>query len=161
MAHSLTDTVDRCPVCGVELAARPCWPFFNGSCQHCGYLLWCFRVGADDVVVLSVVPDVMPEHKDIERLCEALIRSGEVARVVVDLSDIDYLDSLLTARFVALHRGIRAAEGRFVLCGLNRLVRDTLHYYKLDEHFELADQSSDGSTGLDDDSIESTVAGDP
>ena len=161
MANSLTDTLDYCPVCGVELAARPRWPFFNASCQQCGYLLWCCRVGAGDVVTLSVLPDVMPEHEDIERLCQVLIRSGEVARVVVDLSEVESLDSLFTARMVAFNRRIRAAQGRLVLCGLNQFLRDTLHRYKLDEYFELVEQSPDASTGLDDDSIESTVARDP
>lgn len=91
------------------------------------------------MVVLEVTPGITPEHEDIERVSEALVGSGGVVRVIVDLSDVGLISSVFAARLVALNKRIRTAKGRLILCGMNQLVRETFQGCRLDRLFEISD----------------------
>jgi anti-anti-sigma regulatory factor len=90
----------------------------------------------DDVVVLSVLPDRTPEHSDIERLAESLVRCGGVLRVVADLSDVG-ISSAFVARLVALNKRVVAANGKLVLYGLSPFLRDAFVDSRLDKVFDI------------------------
>lgn len=130
-------TTYRCPICNIALPSRPRTGPFEVSCADCGYPLWCCQVFADDNVVIEAISGKTPEHRDIERLCDALTASGSVGRVVVDLSDVELISSAFAARLVALNKRIRAANGRLLLSGLSRFVRDTFRGSRLDRVFEI------------------------
>lgn len=127
----------RCPICNIALPSRPRTGPFEVSCSDCGYPLWCCQIVVDDVVVLEAISGKTPEHMDIEHLCDALTASGRVRRVVVDLSDVELISSALAARLVALNKRIRAANGRLLLSGLSRFVRDTFRGSRLDRVFDV------------------------
>jgi len=85
------------------------------------------------------VPDITPELEHIDRLCEKLGRSGDIQRVIVDLSALDVTNTAMAARLVALNKRIKSAGGKLILCGLNRIVLDTFHGCRLDKVFEICD----------------------
>jgi len=93
----------------------------------------------DDVAVLCVIPGRTPEHTEIELLADSLINSGQVARVVVELSTLDFMSSAFIARLVALNKRTQAAEGRLILCGLHPFVREAFHDSRLERVFEISD----------------------
>lgn len=80
-----------------------------------------------------------PEHAEVEQLCDAIVAARSTPHVVVDLCEIEFIGSALTARLIAFNKRIRAVGGRFVLCGLCPFVRDTFHGSRLDRVFEVAD----------------------
>ena len=60
----------QCPVCGMRVAAQAALPAYDTPCPDCGYSLWCRKRMADGEVILSVLPNRIPQHTDIERLAE-------------------------------------------------------------------------------------------
>jgi anti-anti-sigma factor len=89
------------------------------------------------------MPGRIPEPRDVERLVGSLIRSGRIARVLLNLSKLDYLSSLLLARFVAMNRQIRAAGGTLYLCGLHPVVREIFETVGLAKSFQIVDREED------------------
>jgi anti-anti-sigma factor len=134
-----TSTIAHCPLCSVVLAPGTRTPPFDAPCPECGYTLWCSKKTVGGVVILEVTPGITPQHEDIERLAETFVRSGGLTRVIVDLSDLELISSVFAARLVALNKRIRAARGRLILCGINRLVRETFQGCRMDRLFEISD----------------------
>lgn len=137
-ALSETHAGTHCPVCGTVLPCQPHAPGLDVPCPDCGYLLWCRMRIAGGVVVLHAVPGVTPEHVDVERLCEKLAASREPPCVVFDMSDLELISSALTARLIAINKRVRAAKGKFILCGLCPFVLETFEGSRLDRVFNIA-----------------------
>jgi len=73
-----------------------------------------------------------------QTLREAL--SQEPARLIVDLSGVEYMDSSGLATLVAAMRSARSAPRvTMVLCGLNDTVRAIFEIARLDQFFEIAE----------------------
>lgn len=148
LAERREDLSYQCPVCDVTLTAEPALPTYDAPCPDCGYGLWCRKRKVDDVVVLSVLPDRTPELADIKRLTESLVRSCRVLRVVVDLSDLNFVNSAMMARLISLRRRVLAAKGRLVLCGLSPHVETVFSRTRIDSLFEIRDTSTDALSEL-------------
>jgi len=100
------------------------------------------------VVILEVTPGIMPEHQDIDSVAETLVRSANLRRVIVDLSDVELISSVFAARLVALNKRIRAAKGRLILCGMNRLARETFRGCRLDTLFDISEDEESALASL-------------
>ncbi len=148
LSGTSASTLCRCPLCSTVLSFRPHPPPYDAACQECGYPLWCFSRTVGDLIVLEVVSGTMPTHKEVHRLCDTLLASGSVPRVVVDLSDVEFVSSSFVARLVALNKRIQAADARLVLCGLRPVVREALHTSRLDEFFDIAEDEATALTSL-------------
>ena len=138
----------QCPACDAKLAAEPAMPTHDAPCPERGYYLWCRKRMVDDVAVLDILPDRIPERPDIERLVESLVGSGGVPRAVLDLSRLQFIVSLLLAKLVVLSREMQRNHGRLILYGLQPVVRDTLASTKLDTILEIADDEEAALAGL-------------
>ena len=138
----------HCPMCNTLLPTRPLPPPFHAPCPHCGYLLWCCKKTVEGVTVFGVIPGITPDVEDIESLSDVLVSGGGIPRVIVDLSDLELISSGFTARLLSLSKRIRSAQGRFILCGMNRFVRETLHGCRLDRMFEIADDQATALASL-------------
>jgi len=144
--NTLSETAEgtrcHCPVCNTLLPSRPNSPPFDAPCPHCGCLLWCCKKMVEGVIVLGVIPGITPDPPDITCVSDKLVGDGGIPRVIVDLSDVERISSAFAARLLSLSKRIRSAQGRFILCGLNRPVRETLHGCRLDRMFEIADDQA-------------------
>ncbi len=143
------DTIYRCPVCNAKMAIEPPPPPHDAPCAACGYPLWCRKRTVGDVVVLDVMRGRTPEHTDIVRLCESLVGCGNIPRVTVDLSELEFINSAFVARLVHLNKRIRAAKGRLVLCGMDHiLVWDAFYSTNLYKIFEISDSEETALANL-------------
>jgi len=146
---SPSDTLDGaegvltpCPVCGqqlqlaVEVSDRP---RRHVPCRECGHLVWFEKRMVGDVVVLDVFTGKTVGSEQIERASSALLRSGDVRRIILNLSSVKFASSSFIAGLVALHKKLRTAEGKLVLCELRPVVREVLHGARLDKFFDIAD----------------------
>lgn len=129
----------RCPLCSAKLAPHQLIPSLAMPCSDCGYFLWCRSRIVDEVVVLDVQPETTPEQKDVERLGESLVAARDVPRVVVNLSNLDYVSSLLMAKLLVLNRRLQGTGGALILCAMQPYVRQAFCSTKLDTLFEIAD----------------------
>jgi anti-anti-sigma factor len=89
-----------------------------------------------NAAVLDVLPDRVPV--DVGRLADSLVGSGDVTRIILNLSGIDHIDSLFLGRVIALHKHVKQYKGKLILCCLHR-VSDYLAVTKLDTILETAD----------------------
>lgn len=92
---------------------------------------------AGDVVILEVMPGRTPEHAEMERVADALLVSEDAPQVIANLSDLDFVNSALMARLVALNKRMRAAEGRLILCGMQPVVQAAFEDARLHKVFEI------------------------
>jgi anti-sigma B factor antagonist len=125
----------RCPVCGTEVAFEPAAPPYDAPCSECGHELWCRQRTVGDVAVLDILPGRTPEHWDIECVLKALEQKEGPIRVVLQMSDLDFVSSALVARLVAMNKGIQAAGGKLTLCGLRPVVQEAFARVRLDKAF--------------------------
>lgn len=133
-------TLYRCPVCNAEMPVEPPPPPHDASCAACGCSLWCRKRMVGDVVVLDVLPGRTPEHTDAVHLAKSLAARGGVPRVIIDLSELEFVNSAFVARLVHLNKRIRSANGRLVLCGMDSfLVWDAFYATNLYRVFDIAE----------------------
>jgi anti-sigma B factor antagonist len=133
----------RCPVCGNTLPFQPALPRFDAPCTECGAYLWCRQRASDEELILDAMPGRTPEIWDVERLVEALVQSGRIARVIFNMSALDFVSSSLVARLVALNRRIQAAGGKLILCGMHPVVLEIFERVRLDRAFHIVESEED------------------
>jgi anti-sigma B factor antagonist len=94
------------------------------------------------------MPDRRPEYQDIQDLCQSLLRSDRVPRVVVNLSELDMNDSAFLARLITLKKAMHSARGKLVLYGLRPFMREIFTYTRLDKFFDIYQRETDALDAL-------------
>ena len=130
-------SVYRCPICGNTLPWEAPLPRFDAPCSGCGGFVWCRQLEAAGGRVLEVLPDRVPEIKDLESLVTALSRNGPAGAVVCDLSRLEMVSSAFVARLVTLNKRLRTVGGRLELSGMAPVVRDVFRTLHLDQAFAI------------------------
>lgn len=138
----------QCPVCGMALSFVPSASHTEVACAVCGYPLWCWKSTRGTAVAFHVVAGRLPELPDVNRLGDSLVESGGITHVIVDLGELEFINSALVARLVDLHKRIRAWGGEVVLRGLSIMVRQVFTRTRLDSLFDITDTSEDASHPL-------------
>ncbi len=131
------DASYECPVCGARLTVDPPLPPHEAPCPACAYSLWCRKRMAGNVIILELLRGRTPEHPDMERVADVLLDSADAPQVIADMSELDFVNSALMARLVAMNKRIRAAEGRFKLCGMQPIVQTAFLDARLHKVFEI------------------------
>ena len=80
----------------------------------------------------------------IRRVIRELIDSGQ-RKIVLNLEDVDYIDSSGIGELVAAHSLVETAQGELKLLNLTRRVRDILQITRL---FTIFDVETDEATAL-------------
>ncbi len=133
--------ISRCPACGQALSDPLAFAPSAAPCPACGVLPWCSVTSQDGFVILDVLPGRTPDTEGLACFVETHVRASRRQAVLCDLTALDTLDSSLVGRLVFLHRRVRSAGHRLLLCGLCAQVRQELSILKLDRVFELVDDS--------------------
>lgn len=98
-------------------------------------------VNANDeqgVLVLSILKGFMQDLRleEFHGSYQPAVKEGK--RLVLDLSDLDYIDSKHLAALVVCYKRIAEAGGKIVFCGLKPAVRETFLVTRLDRIFTIA-----------------------
>ena len=147
-SEKIEKSLYRCPVCNARMAIEPPPPPHDAPCSACGYPLWCSMRLVGDVVVLDVMRGRTPEQTDVVRLAKSLVGREGIPRVVVDLSELDFVNSTFVARLVDLNKRIRAAKGKLVLCGMHLLVWDAFYGTNLYKIFDISENEESALANL-------------
>ncbi len=134
------DCAYQCPVCGNALPHVAPLPPFDAPCSECGSYLWCRLVVEREPAVLEVVPGRSPEPVEVERVVQSLLRRGKGVCVILDLSRLELINSSFMARLIMMNRRIRAEGGRFLLQGLQPVVREIFERARLGRALELVEE---------------------
>jgi anti-sigma B factor antagonist len=76
------------------------------------------------------------DEQEGEQLAD-LVREQGARKVLLDLDGADYISGLFVAKLVGLHRQIRAAGGRLVLCNLGKQVAEIFSLLHLHQVFPI------------------------
>ncbi len=115
----------RCDVCGHEFRLDPSRPTHDAPCPHCGSLCWF------DPPDEWVVPG-----DDLSNLLDEWEAAGRPRRVVVDFSEVKFLDSASLGRLIRLHMQLTQIGGRIRLEGLSDDIRRVFDLTKLTDMFD-------------------------
>jgi len=81
----------------------------------------------------------MPEPWEANQLVESLISKDVHARVVVDFSRLEIVDSSFVARLVSMNRRLRSVGGQLVLSNLSPIIREMFAQLRLDRAFDIVE----------------------
>jgi anti-anti-sigma factor len=102
----------------------------------------------DGTTVLDAISGKVAINQQLDKLSAVLIPHDRPPKVILNLSEIQFVSSSFIAGLVALHKRIRSADGKMVLCGLSPVVRETLNGAKLDRLLNLADSEQEALASL-------------
>jgi len=93
----------------------------------------------NDGFVLSPIGDVDLSRSPVLRLEIAQVQKKNPARVVIDLSQVPYMDSSGVATLVEAMQTTRRSKGKLILCGMQHKVRAIFEIARLDMVFVIVD----------------------
>ncbi len=95
-----------------------------------------------DVLVVGFTMRLLNDEENIEQLGQelfALVEQSNWLKLVLDLSNVDYLTSSVIGKLITLHRKLHRSQGKLVLFGLTEGVDAILRTSKLLTYFSVAD----------------------
>ncbi len=93
----------------------------------------------DGAVLVCPRGDVDMSRSPVLRQTLHDVQSRKPRRVVVDLAEVDYMDSSGLATLVEAMRAAKASNTRMVLCGMNDKVRAIFEIARLHHFFTIVD----------------------
>jgi anti-sigma B factor antagonist len=91
-----------------------------------------------DVTVVDVTGDITLYHSpDLRKTLLDLIKTQKVAYVIVNLTNVKYVDSAGVASLIEGLKAARDMKSRFSLYGLSRVAREVLELTRLLKVFEV------------------------
>lgn len=124
-----------CPVCGSRPRIEPSDPAGDAPCPRCGHLLWFAweDLGEDQVIRPS---DRRLDPGSLDRLIDSLaMRPG--LRLLIDMSEVQYLDSPALSKLIDLKRKLRAGGGRLRLQSVPPDLAEVFRITGLDRVFDV------------------------
>lgn len=95
-----------------------------------------------DVLVVGFTMRMLNDEENIEQLGQelfSLVEQYNWLKLVLDLSNVDYLTSSVLGKLITLHRKLHRIKGRLVLFGLSPGVDSILRTSKLLTYFSVAE----------------------
>ena len=95
-----------------------------------------------DVLVAGFTMRMLNDEENIELLGQelfSLVEQYNWLKLVLDLSNVEYLTSSVLGKLITLHRKLHRSQGRLVLFGLSPGVDSILRTAKLLTYFTVAD----------------------
>jgi anti-sigma B factor antagonist len=93
-------------------------------------------------VIVTFLRQQLTDEDNIEQLGEALfalLDKDARSRIILDLSQLDYVTSSVLGKFITLHRRLHRQGGALVLSAMQPNVREALRASRLLEYFQTAD----------------------
>ena len=94
------------------------------------------RAGDVVVLVLTLNNITMEDNEFLKKTVSTLLDEGN-KKILLDLSDTNFISSLVLASFVFMLKRAREAGGNLVMCSVKGLVEEVLSITDLDKVFEI------------------------
>ena len=128
-------TPNHCPVCGGHLKIEPSAPPGDAPCPRCGHLLWfTWEDTGVDQILKPTGNLFLPEEFD--SLLESLAMHPGM-RLVLDLSDVQYLSSAVLGKLINLKKKVGAVRGKVKLRCIHPDLLEVFRITRLDQVFEI------------------------
>jgi anti-sigma B factor antagonist len=102
-------------------------------------------------VIVTFVRQQLTDEDNIEQVGDALfalVEKDAHSRIILDLSQLDYITSSVLGKFITLHRRLHRLGGAVVLCAIQPNVRESLRASRLLDYFQTADSVEDAHAAL-------------
>jgi len=129
----------ECPVCGETVVVGPLQLPGEVSCPKCGHVLWFHRRVVNGITIIDAISGKVAINQEIDKVSGVIIQDGNPPSVIMNLANIQFVSSSFIAGLVALHKRMRNAKGKMVVCEMSPIVRETLHGAKLDKLLNIVD----------------------
>jgi anti-anti-sigma factor len=128
-----------CPACGSAIMIEPSVRAGDVPCPHCGHGLW-FTLAWEDAGSTAVIKPTCVDLRaeDLELL---IARSSEMPlrmRLVLDLSDVQYMPSAAIASLLTFKKKLAARSGTLTLENLHPSLLEVFRITRLDRVFDIA-----------------------
>lgn len=94
-----------------------------------------------DVVVGQFSVSRLSDDQNIEQLGHdlfALVEQFDKRKVVLSMSNVEYLTSSVLGKLITMHRKMHRQQGRLVLCDLQPDVTEIMRISRLNDYFKVA-----------------------
>jgi anti-sigma B factor antagonist len=94
-----------------------------------------------DVIVVGFTMRMLNDEENIQQLGQelfSLVEQSNWLKIVLDLTNVDYLTSSVLGKLITLHRKLHRSQGKLVLFGLSPGVDSILRTAKLLTYFSVA-----------------------
>lgn len=93
----------------------------------------------------------LSEDLNIEQLGHdffTLVDQNDLDALIVDMSNVEYLNSSVLGKFITLHRRLHRKSGKLVLCSPSETVREILQTSRLNDYFIVRDDLASSFAAL-------------
>lgn len=141
-----SDTTElQCPICGkTVLCVRPGNPV-QPQCPDCKTVLWCHQRIEDSKIFLDALPGVVPQIADMQAVAQSPHLPRPLKTVIVNLRDLETLNSSFVAGLLVMHRLVHAAGGQLLLYDLQPHVRSILRRFNLHTVLQIVNHEEDAT----------------
>ncbi|MCG8404025.1 MAG: STAS domain-containing protein [Phycisphaerales bacterium] len=94
---------------------------------------------SSDATVVALSGDVDLHHSPALHAALIDVAKGRPKRLVVNLSEVPFMDSSGVGTLVEVFRRVSAYKGKMVLCGMTSRVRSVFEITKLDRFFTICE----------------------
>ncbi|MBU1366813.1 MAG: STAS domain-containing protein [Candidatus Omnitrophica bacterium] len=96
----------------------------------------------DDIVICKVQGEVnLDTSPDLRKRFDSFI-SSNTKKIIINFSDVPYIDSSGLATLIELLQRLRKIDGKFRICNMSEKVRSIFEITKLCKLFEIFDTQS-------------------
>jgi anti-sigma B factor antagonist len=108
----------------------------------------------DDVTVVTFMDRRILDEPNIQAIGKqlfSLVEDRDRHRLLLNLTNVEYLSSAALGKLIRLNKKLKAAGGRLVLCNIRAEVYDVLEITKMDHLFDMRRQEDENpQSGLAD-----------
>lgn len=97
---------------------------------------------ADGATVVALSGDVDLHHSPALHATLVQLAGDRPRRLMIDMSEVPYIDSSGIGTFVEVYRRVAAYKGKMVFFGLNDRVKSVFEITKLDKFFTICDSEA-------------------
>lgn len=91
-----------------------------------------------DKLVVTIHGEIDAYHSaEVKKFIKDSINETRLSKIVLDMSEVNYIDSAGLGSLVALYKDARMAEKEFVLAGLKQTVMRIFEMTRLDRVFKI------------------------
>lgn len=97
----------------------------------------------DKAVILNLLVNMDPERAEIDRVGQLLARSRTAPHVILNFNNVEFISSTFLNRMIVLRKAVHKAGGKAILCGMNKVIREILRINRLEDLFDLSDDTDE------------------
>lgn len=110
-----------------------------------------------DVAVVNFVDKKIIDEQNIQVIGEQLfsvVHELGRCKIVLNFSNVEFLSSAATGKFITLNRMVQASQGRLIFCGIDAKIYEVFEITKLNKLFRIVPMAEAALAAMNDEALE-------